>query len=102
MSETVLQQLEDLFCRWTMLRDDRIACGELRPSERESLSFSEYVTLLEGLGPDQREEWNARRETLECRSTLPRCACGHPEALHVEGSCYAIVGCSTACQCSRD
>lgn len=102
MNWPVLRQIEDLFCRWTMLRNDRIACGELRPSRHESSAFSEYVTLLEEADPALREEWNIRRDDVECRLALPRCDCGHARALHVEGSCYAVVGCSTACDCSRE
>lgn len=101
MTDPTFQELEDLFCRWTTLRDGRIACGDLRPSERESASFAEYLSRLEALDEDQRAEWNVKRETIECRIALPRCECGHPEALHVEGSCFAMVGCSTACECTR-
>lgn len=101
MSAPVLQDIEDLFCRWTALRDDRLACGELRPSDREAVTFSEYVGLLERLDQNERDQWNVRREEVMCRPPLPRCTCGHPEALHVEGSCYALVGCSTACDCRK-
>ncbi len=101
MSEKSFKDLEDLFCRWTTLRDGRIACGELRPSERESASFADYLSLLESLSQKERSEWEVLRETIECKLALPRCECGHPDALHVEGSCFAIVGCSTACECTR-
>lgn len=97
-----LQGLEDLFCCWNTLREARLAAGHLRPSHDEAEAFSAYVDRLETLDPDSRSEWDLRRNEIECRPSLPRCDCGHPEALHVEGSCFAMVGCSTSCHCSSE
>lgn len=101
MNDRELQEVEDSFCRWISFRDDRISCGDLRPSRPEAASFAEYLERLEQLDDTRRATWNERREEIECRPPLPRCDCGHPEALHVEGSCFAIVGCSTTCDCTK-
>lgn len=101
MTDRDLLEIRDLFCRWTSLRDDRVSCGELRPSKAEAASFVEYVERLEQLDPKRRDTWNERRREIECRPPLPRCDCGHAEALHVDGSCFTMVGCATTCDCTN-
>ena len=93
-------ELETLYRNWRDVADRRSAGGRLRPAADEVASFAAYIDALERAPEEIRLAWQQRRDALEARTL---CECGHPPSHHdLDGRCFHVVGCSTACDCRSD
>lgn len=86
----------DVLDEWLRMRDARHDEGRLRPGREENAAFERVQTWLDTLDPETRERALARMR--------PRvaCGCGHPEAHHLDGRCFHVIGCATGCDCGID